>query len=321
MSEFYIGIDLGGTYVRIITYDVADNRISDINKKVFQRKGNVILEVEVNLCSLISAVCAEKEKENKQLAGIGISMAGLFNRETGIITQWPNNTTWNNFELKQYLEDCFHVPIVLEDDANAAAVGEHLIGAGKGYKDFVYITISTGIGCGIIVNDKLFIGYHGWAGEIGHTKITDDNTICTCGSSGCLQSKASGPAILKNFIQTKAFQNIKTFKKFDLEDVVLMAKNENVDAKKVFCEAGLFIGRAIANMVMLLDIPLVILGGGVMEAGDLILQPINDGLMQSLQNKRCIEIACSKLNNINGTLGALSLVDQYINKESTIMVL
>ena len=317
MSKFYLGIDMGGTNCRIVSYDIEEKFFSAIYKYPFLRVGDVKKEVMANLCDRIQDVCNEKKKQNKSLAGIGIALAALFDRKSGTITRWPNNQVWDGFAIKSFLEDYFHVPVFLEDDANAAAMGEHMVGAGKCYDSFAYVTISTGIGAGIIINDKVFIGHHGFAGELGHIQVTDAEKICTCHAKGCLQAVASGPAILREFKSTNTFQRMTNKNEIDLKQVAELAKQGNSDARQVFCEAGKFIGIALANMAIMFDLPMIILGGGVINTGDIIIEPIKNAMGSSLMYKRSVKLMISELNDKNGIYGAIALIDEYIKGTGT----
>lgn len=318
MKQFYIGLDLGGTYLRAVACDKGGFSLSDIKKEPLVRKENLNSEIEENLIKLIDCVCIEQKKEGKELAGIGISMAALFNRNTGTITNWPNNKKWDGFPIGKCLMERYLVPIVMEDDANAAVLGEQLAGAGRGLSNFIYVTISTGIGSGILMNNSILTGCHGWAGELGHIRVSDENVTCTCGAKGCLQAIASGPAILKSFEKTKAYETYCQESDINLEVVVALAEQGVKEAVDVYCTAGRYIGSTLANLIILLDIPSIILGGGVMNAGKLIMEPIMEGLQNSLQNKRNARIVCSSLNDKNGVIGALALIDKYVNGINTI---
>lgn len=309
MNEFYIGIDLGGTKVRMLSYDYQEKKFLKFVKKHVVHSEDVQVEMEQNVLCLIDYIC-ESNKPAK-LAGIGLAIAALFDRTSGVITEWPNNSLWTGFPIKSYLEQYYKVPVILEDDANAATVGEQLFGAGKGNKSMMYVTVSTGIGCGVIIQDKLITGDHGWAGELGHIKVTEEKVQCTCKATGCLQAVASGPAMLRDFRQT--------MKKKDtysdglvLDDVVQLAYKDNLDAKEIFTKAGKYIGDAIANAVMLFDVPIVVLGGGVMNAGDIIWLPIKNQVEHSLQKKRRVSVICSEMNDRSGVIGALALILRFI---------
>jgi len=313
MNYYTIGIDIGGTHVRAVAYDLEKNKYSQIKKVRFEYKKDVIEEIQINLCGLISDICAMSEYTDMKLAGIGIALAALFVRDTGQITVWPNNQKWNGFQLKDYLEEYFKVPIVLEDDVNAAAKGEQCLGVARGYKNFAYVTISTGIGCGIVLNDNLFIGEHGWAGELGHIKVTHKDIRCTCGANGCLQAIASGPAILETYIKQCNSNTSITIK-----DVVDRGKRGDAVAKKVFEKAGNLIGENIANFIMLFDISFIVLGGGVIEAGEIITNPIRMGIKCALEHKRIVKVTESKLNGVNGVLGIIEIINQYVQNENVV---
>lgn len=314
MKHCYVGIDLGGTNVRIAAVEKGERQLLAYRKMAFQKAETGEMEVFLNIIRLVDEVCAECEEKGGAATGIGIALAASFDRQTGIITKWPNNQKWNGFPLKKALEEKFNIPIILEDDANAAAIGEQIAGAGVGYSSMVYATISTGIGCGIIMNNHLLTGNDGWAGELGHIRATHEKVRCTCGAYGCLQAVASGPAILKRYKECSG----KGGQKFDLEKVVQFAKEGDAVAIKAFQEAGTYIGDAIANIAILLDIPLFVLGGGVMNAGDFIMSPIKKAVNMSLQDKRRVILAVSKNSDCNGLYGVLSLTEVSVNKKRTI---
>lgn len=314
MGDFFIGIDMGGTNIRAIYYDVESKQVSKIYKKEIRHSCDVFKEAKDNLIYLIHKVCGDKKEGS--LLGIGIALAALFERKTGIITEWSNNNKWKGFPIKMYLEEYFGVPVVLEDDANSAALGEQYAGEGKGCTDFIYITVSTGIGCGIIINGKLLLGTHGWSGEIGHIRVTDRDIICTCGNKGCLQAISSGKGILERYKEISFCKKIEEKNNLKLETVSELADRGVENAVKVFQDAGFYLGKAIGNTVMMLDVNRVILGGGVMHAERFIFNSIWDGINYSLQTRRNIEVVCSKLQDKNGLLGALAnIYENYEKKE------
>lgn len=313
MNHCYIGIDLGGTNVRIAAMEKGKKQLLLYRKAAFRKAETGENEVFFNIVRLVDMVCRECEAKGSEAAGIGIALAASFDRQTGVITKWPNNQKWNGLPLRKILEEDFKVPVILEDDANAAAIGEQIAGEGKGYSSMVYATISTGIGCGIIMKNHLLTGDGGWAGELGHIKAAHEKVQCTCGAYGCLQAVASGPAILKRYIERSG----KRGQALDLKMVVQFAQKGDVAAIKSFREAGIYIGNAIANIAVLLDIPLFVLGGGVMNAGDFIMSPIKEAVNMSLQDKKKVVLAVSKNSDCNGLYGVLSLTDEFINKKGT----
>lgn len=308
-NYFYIGIDLGGTNVRIIAVEERTKRILAYRKETFQKADSGEKELSINIFRLVDEVCDVCKTKETVIGGIGMALAASFNRKTGVITKWSNNPKWNGIHLREALEKRYQIPVVLEDDANAAALGELIAGKGIGYHDFVYVTISTGIGCGIVINDKLLTGKCGGAGELGHIKVTEDKILCNCGAYGCLQAIASGPAILKRFfgLTKQSSQN------FELQQVVEYAKSGDLAAIEAFRIAGEHIGRAIANVAILLDISLFILGGGVMRAGSFIMYPIEEAISDSLQDKKKIKLIVSEDSDRSGVFGALALLHQHVS--------
>jgi len=315
LELYYLGLDLGGTYFRAVTCDAKGQNMSEIKKAKLVRTDQVETEAENNLFSFIDSVCNEHHRENKTLAGIGISMAALFDRDTGRVENWPNNDKWNGFPILRYLTDRYNVPVVIEDDANSAALGEQLHGSAKGLENFIYVTISTGIGSGIVVNNELLTGKHGWAGELGHIRVSDEKIVCICGAEGCLQALASGPAIVRRFRKAMAQKCLDT--DIELKDIVRMAESGIKEAVDSFVEAGTYIGNALANLVILLDVPVVVLGGGVMNAGHLILKPIREAMYASLASRREAKLILSSLGDKNGVIGALSLILRYVKDNNT----
>ncbi len=316
-----MGIDVGGTNIRTAIYDETSNKITDIRKVAFLKSGNPKTEVDNNLCNVITTIIEEKAKENKMLGGIGLSVASLFDRLTGCITIWPNNKTWDQFPLKEYLLRIFDVPILMEDDANSAAFGEHSLGAGRGYNNLAYITIGTGIGCGLVLNNTLYIGSNGWAGEIGHVIVIDDGPVCKCGMRGCLQSVASGPAILRNYNGMIRNNSSVTDAALGLGDVVNLAKKGDWLAIKAFSQAAEYIGRMAASLVMLLDVSIIVLGGGVSQVGDILIKPVSETLNTLISNfNRNVVIENSYLRDNSGVYGALALIYKLINNNKTIPV-
>ncbi|MEC0090212.1 ROK family protein [Paenibacillus macquariensis] len=321
MNSFFIGVDVGGTYVRIVSYDESTNGIGDMHKALFKKFNDPSKEVHENLCVLMDSVIKEKSLENKELRGIGLSLAALFDRRSGAIVTWPNNRAWNGFPLRSYLMERYNVPVLFEDDANSAALGEHLAGAGKGYSDLAYVTISTGVGCGLILNNSLHIGSNGWAGEIGHIRVIEDGPDCKCGMNGCLQSLVSGPILLQKFVDLKMLERSTAVSELDLKDVVSLAANGDAVARDIFKQAGVHLGKMIGSMIMLLDISLIVLGGGVTGAGDILLEPLNDTLKGYLKYvQRDMKVIEARLGDNSGAIGALNLIYKQLNDGNSIEV-
>lgn len=314
LNKYFIGMDIGGTNIRIALMKHTGEKIGSILRFSFNRACSAIDEIEENICLPVNRFLEMNGVDRNALWGIGISLAALFDRESGQITTWPNNRLWDAFPLRSYLEGRFHIPVIMEDDANSAALGEHLLGAGKGFSDFAYITIGTGIGCGLILNNNLYTGSRGIAGEIGHVRIVQDGPLCTCGTFGCLQALVCGPALHRKYINSVSHLGIGTDQIKDFTKVAELAQKGEELAIQVFEYAGKYLAWVLSNLVMLLDIPLIVIGGGVAQAGEILLSPIRQELDLNIQLfKRDIFVKKADLGDNSGVIGALNLVYKRYN--------
>lgn len=265
MTERYISIDIGGTYVRSIMAkktEILSVNLSKVNKFLFVNDISVEKEIEKNISMAIN--CYLKECSNLELNGIGISLAASLDRNTGIIVSWPNHNSWVGFNFRKYLENKFQTKIIVEDDANCGALGEYYRISGFS-KNMIYISFGTGIGSGIIINGRLFKGDSGFAGEIGHIDA-GLSSMCVCGQKGCLQS-----------IQGNYQSHIES------------------------------IAKAIYNLVMVLDISLIIVGGGA-TIDSYFIGELNEKINDRLKIfKRKVEIRTAYYKEYSGIMGALQL--------------
>lgn len=189
-----IGVDLGGTQLRVALLQGAKllSRTSVPTGK--EPTPDCIIP---RIYSAIQQALDEADKKLEQVAGIGIGVAGPLDSQTGIVFAPPNLSGWDHVPLRTIFEEHYALPVLVENDANVAALGEHMFGAGRGFKDMLYLTVSTGIGGGIIVNGQLMKGTSGTAGELGHMTVDLHGERCNCGNVGCLESIASGTAIAR----------------------------------------------------------------------------------------------------------------------------
>lgn len=310
VNKYFAGMDIGGTHVRIALINHQGELIKPIYRFEFLKCNSVLDEVRNNISLPLNRFLDRNKIDHRQLYGLGISLAALFYRDSGNIAKWPNNPLWDAFPLRSYLQKEFQIPIILEDDANSAAIGEHLMGAGKGYNNFAYVTISTGIGCGLILNNNLYTGSKGWAGEIGHIRVDKDGPLCTCGAKGCLQALVSGPSLYDRYIRnSNCGENTANHGVNSLECVSELAKMGEKSAVRLFEYAGKHIASMLSNIVMLLDLPLIILGGGVSQTGEVLLNKISSELESGLkQFKRHVEVTTALLHDNSGVIGASSLI-------------
>jgi glucokinase len=242
---------------------------------------------------------------------ISAAVPGPLNPYSGIIIETPNIPSWTNYPLAELLSKKYNVPAYIGNDANLAVLGEWLYGAGKGHHDIVYLTISTGIGGGVITGDKLIEGFRGMATELGHITVLPDGPVCSCGIKGHLEAVASGTAIAKY-----ASEQIASGRKSSLGSGVLTARQISEAAgqgdelaKETFVRAGEFIGQATADFLHMFNPSIVIFGGGVTLSGSLLLDPVKDSIRRHVMEKSYLDglvVTTAKLGDDAGLLGSLA---------------
>jgi glucokinase len=312
--DVFIVSDIGGTQMRVAAYE-ADTLIQVAHKRIPTQRNNQL--PTDRLIQLISEI-----GRDYTIRAIGIAAPGFLDPKEGIVYEAPNIPGWVNLPLKKLVEDALHVPVYIGNDANIAALGEWKYGAGIGHKDILYLTISTGIGSGVIIDEKLLLGHRGLAAEFGHVTIDPDGPMCGCGHPGHLEAFSSGTAIQK-FVIDKLSRNapsiLTKIENPTSREIYLAAlENDNL-AIEAFERAGKYLGIAIANFLHMLNPSIVILGGGVTLAGDLLLTPLKKSLEASVISNQYLqkfEISLAKLGDDVGLRGALVLLlSEYSHKK------
>jgi glucokinase len=314
LEQLVIGVDIGGTGTKFGIVDRVGNVLfsSEISTKKHTEIDSYIDELHDSLSPLI-----EKAGGIGRIKGIGVG-APNGNYYTGTIEYAPNLPWKGIIPLSKIFQDKFKLPVVLTNDANAAALGEMMYGAAQGMKDFIMITLGTGVGSGIVANGKLVYGHDGFAGELGHTIIIPDGRLHPgTGKRGPLESYASATGVtitaLETLEKSKAPSLLRKVAKKDMDSkAVYDAAMEGDElAKEIFEYTGKVLGMALANFVMFSSPEAIILFGGLTKAGDLILKPTREhmesNLIQVFQNK--VKILVSHLRESDAAiLGASALV-------------
>jgi glucokinase len=244
---------------------------------------------------------------------IGMASPGPLDPFNGIILAPPNIKEWRNFPLGIRLSEHFGVPVYIDNDGNLAGLAEWKYGSGQGYHNVLYLTISTGIGGGVIISDQLLQGHHGLAAEVGHIMIDPDGPECSCGHAGHVESYVSGPAIARYVNEQLAVG-----KKSALHADPNLSARQIADAalqgdelsQQAFTRAGEYLGMAVANYLAIFDPAIIIFGGGVTLAGDLLFKPFELSLRKRILHPRYLEglvITKAALGDDAGLLGALAL--------------
>lgn len=313
-GNYVVGVDLGGTKIYTALAGEDGRVLAEIKVPTGAEKG--LQHVVGRIVESVEQVQKAAAVPPRTVRALALGAPGPLDTATGIIHYAPN-LRWRNVHIRQILEERTAIPVMLDNDANLAALGEHVFGAGRGVENMVYITVSTGIGGGLILGGKIYRGITDEAGEIGHMTIQPYGPLCSCGNRGCLEAVASGTAIARearDLVAGGAGQAILAAaggdpKKISAAVVASAAAGGDVEAVSIINKAARFLGIGIANILNLLNPSLVVLGGGVMEAGELIWKEIK----HEVQN-RALEAAWAvarlvpaELGGRAGIMGAIGL--------------
>jgi glucokinase len=322
-----VGVDLGGTSLLAVATSAKGKILGKKKSKTHAEEGaSAVLE---RIVAAIEGALADAKVREKNLRAIGIGAPGPLNPKTGVIYHAPNlGPTWNNTPIAAYISERFGCRTYLDNDVNVGAVGEHALGAGKGFKSLVAIFVGTGIGGGIILKGRLYRGIRYTAGEVGHTVVLADGPQCGCGRRGCAESVASRTAIEREIRAGLAAGRKSAVPKImdkmgraTMSSSVLTAALEQQDAltQEVMAQAEYYMGLLVANMVNTLDPEAIVLGGGVVERlGASYLDPVRETAEQyylNQQDKSRVHILETKLGGFAGVLGAAMLAQQSWRRE------
>ena len=318
-DSVFIGIDLGGTTLKSALVNSSGEMLCESRDETEQRSADALFDQ--------IAESARKLRDDERARGhataIGIGIPGLVNRNTNRIEVMPNLPNLSEINITQELERETGLPVVLDNDANAAAYAELQVGAARGRRDVFFVTLGTGIGSGLIINGQIFRGAAGFAGEFGHMTIDPEGIECACGNIGCLETIASGPNIVRRTRErlyrdrTSSLSRlaIPRDREFTAEDIARAAREGDEMAQVMMERTGMFLGIALAAVINLLNVEMVVMGGGVMEAGDLILKPtIKETRRRAFPPSfDSCEIVIAKLGPQAGMIGAALLARDQAN--------
>ncbi len=278
MPPYLIAVDLGGTQIRAALCDPQGQILRRIARPTLAAEGPaaVIGRLEEAIATAMEGTPAD------QIAGIGIGAPGPLNPISGIILEAPNLPGWVNVPLRNMISARFGLPTFLGNDANLAGLAEYTFGAGRGRPDMIYLTISTGVGSGIIVDGKMVLGAHGLGAEAGHIIVDPKGPRCGCGHNGCLEAFASGTGIARHVVsRIKAGKKTRITKmvgddlnKVDARVVSEAAKLGDKLAIQALQRAGKYLGIGIASLLRLFNPTMIVLGGSVTKAGPLLFDPM-----------------------------------------------
>jgi glucokinase len=315
-NHLIAGIDVGGTKVALAIADSEGNLLSMTRFPTEVQLGpHRIIE---KVLTELETMCGERQCD---LAAIGIGCAGPLDRSRGLILSPPNLPGWDEIPIVNIVQDSFNVPVLLDNDANAAALGEFEQGAGRGLRDIVYMTISTGVGGGVIVNGEIVHGVGDGAGEVGHMPVLVDGPECGCGYRGCLEALCSGTSIArraKERLQQGAPSSLTAnrIEEVTAKKVADAAREGDSLASEIWNETIFYLAFGLHSIIATLAPEAVILGGGVSTAGEQLLGPLRQQVydrVKMLPVER-VKILQAALGHDSGIHGALILARRNLSE-------
>jgi glucokinase len=302
--QVFAGFDLGGTQLK---YGLVDSR----GQILLEQKAATPSTIE-GLLHLLKNIWEDlKRREKKRIRAVGFGFPGIYSLKKRRILQSPNYKELDNFELSPALSQFIEVPFWVNNDANLAAFGEFKCAAGKGVQSLIFLTIGTGVGSGIILDAKLWMGKCGYGGELGHMIVNPEGERCNCGGKGCLETEVSASKIVKKYnALRKAKENISS------EEVFLRAKKGDEHARRAFAQAGYYLGIGLGTIINFLNPEKILIGGAVMAAGNLLLLPaIEEARKRAFKASfECCQIKKATLGNKAGFIGAAMWAKDQLEK-------
>jgi glucokinase len=268
--SFAIGVDLGGTNLRIAAVNFSGKVLERVNANVVPQRDTVIHE----MCAAIRGLTG-RLADSGRLVGIGVGVPGIIDLQTGMLRESPNLPGWQNYPVREEIERRLGASVILENDANVAALGEKWLGAARHVDDMCIITLGTGVGGGLILRGEIWHGAVGMAGEVGHIMVEPEGPSCGCGSRGCVEQYASATAIRRMAQEAITaghapglLRAMQQDKDFNSNAVYQLAMQGDHEAQQVLRKAGWALGVTLAGLINTLNLPVYVIGGGVSAAWD-----------------------------------------------------
>lgn len=306
-KKYVVGVDLGGTKIFTALVDLNGKIVKEIEVKTEADKGSqaVLNKIISTIDNVIQGISIEDIK------AIGVGSPGPLDVKKGVIIYTPN-LPFKNFNIVEPIKEKYKVETYLDNDANVATLGEYIFGAGKGTNNMIFMTVSTGIGGGAIINGSLFRGSTANALEIGHMTINKDAARCGCGNVGCAEAMASGTAIMKlakEAVSSNAITTLKNYSHITTKDVFIEAEKGDKISKEIIDRSLTYLGITVSNIANIFDPDVIVVGGGVSNAGKIVFDKINDEVekrtLRVIKDNAIIKKA--ELGGKAGVLGAAAL--------------
>lgn len=315
-QPYAIGIDIGGTKIAAGLVDRNGQILHRFTTRDHaQRQPAVVIDAVMQACSML---LQESGVAKHMIEAVGIGFPGNTNGRAGIVLTSSNLPAWDHFPLRQTLVQRLGMPVVLENDANLCALGEHRFGAGRGTQNMCYVTFSTGYGIGILIHGQIYSGSSGTAGELGHVVIEIGGPPCSCGKPGCIMAYASGIGISRMVYEYLARGEQTALRalipsdgqRVPAELVAQAASAGDAVALNILHKAGYYCGIGLSMIVQVLNPELIIVGGGLTNIGDLVWQPALAAMREYTQPEllNSVQVTTWQLGNDIGILGAAAAV-------------
>ena len=325
-APYLLGHDIGGTKLAVTVADRNGKILHKIRRPTEAERGP--RAVVASLVDMSREAMARASLSPVELAGVGVSCGGPLDTETGVVYAPPNLPGWDEVPLKAWLESALSLPVYVENDANASALAEWSFGAGRGCRHMVYMTMSTGIGGGIILDGRLYHGPNDTAGEVGHMTIVENGPACGCGKRGCLEALCSGPSIARR-AREKA-QAAPGSLMVDLaggdpacitaETVMDAARQDDPAAREIVDETARYMAVGLGNIVNILNPEVIVIGTILVKAQDLLLEPIRAYLRRETWPRvfDTVRVVPAGLGDEVGDLAAIAVIRQAVQSEGSI---
>lgn len=312
-NAIYVGIDLGGTAIKVGICDQSGKLLHTYEGPTGPTESGE--EIASRMEQYVRKLVEDTSHTMDQVAGVGAGIPGFLDTASGIVISSPNIPGFKQFPLKEILEEKLQKTVIINNDANVAALGEAWGGAGKGVSDLVCYTLGTGVGGGIIIDGKILAGFTGMAGELGHMQLVPDieAVACGCGHKGCLETVSSATGVVrmaKEAVERGEQTELSLVSDIQAKDVFEAAQAGDETSLRIVHRAALYLGKSMAMLSIVLNPQRFILGGGMSKAGDILFQAVYEAyekysLPTSRQN---VDIVPAVLGNDAGVVGAAGLI-------------
>ena len=295
-----LGLDFGKRHLRVAVSDLGHNLLAE-RVRENDRDQPAAAEIAAAV-ELVEQALAEADAERGQVVGAGMGLPGPVHSASGELGDSTILPGWVGVRATEAMEEALGLPVRVENDANLGALSEWMWGAGHGSSEMAYVKVATGIGAGLILDGRPFVGAGGTAGEIGHTVVDPNGAICRCGNRGCLETVAAVPGVLQS-LQGSHGEHLA------IREVIAAARRGDLGCRRAIADAGQTIGTATASLCNLLNLERLVVGGDLGAAGDLLLDPLRDALGRAAIRSAAtdVEVVESALGERSEVLGAVAL--------------